>query len=78
MHDSDGLEEWVVDDEADDDQDCTLVCPVCSAAVHEDTQQCPACGDWIVPIYPSAHFKRWVWIVAVALVLLSFLIMTIR
>ena len=38
-------EEWIEDE--DDDADDLMVCPSCHAAVHEDTQKCPNCGDWI-------------------------------
>ncbi len=67
-------EEWIEDDNPDD---VLLVCPSCHQEVHEDTQQCPHCGDWITPIWPGAESKRTIWIVAVALVILSFLMMTI-
>lgn len=65
--------EWV-DDDADDTADDLLVCPSCRADVHEDTQQCPHCGDWITPVYPNEHRWRRVWIVAVILLLLAFLL----
>ncbi len=45
-------EEWVDDDDADGDE--LLSCPSCRESVHEDTQQCPHCGDWIVPAYPKS------------------------
>ena len=65
-------DEWVNEDE--DAGDDLLVCPVCGKAVHEDTQQCPYCGDWIVPVYPGGKWKRAVWVVAAALVILSLLV----
>ena len=43
-------DEWAHDE--DEGEDDLLVCPSCSQAVHEDTQQCPHCGDWIIPVYP--------------------------
>jgi len=64
-------EEWVTDE--DDSVDELLVCPACGQAVHEDTQQCPHCGDWIVPAYPRNQFGRVIWGVAVVLVILSML-----
>ena len=64
-------EEWV--DDEDDLVDELLVCPACEQPVHEDTQQCPHCGDWIVPAYPKSQFKQVVWGVAVVLVILSML-----
>jgi RNA polymerase subunit RPABC4/transcription elongation factor Spt4 len=70
--DEDTEEEWL-DDEAEDSDDL-LVCPSCRTAVHEDTQQCPYCGDWIVPAHAAVRWKHWAWIIAVVLVVLSFLL----
>jgi hypothetical protein len=45
-------------------------CPSCGATVTEDTQQCPDCGDWIIPQDPAGHgWRRWVF-VAIILVML--------
>ncbi len=74
--DVDADEEWV--DEDDDSDDDLLVCPACRAAVHEDTQQCPYCGDWITPVYPSGGARHWVWVIAVVLVITAFLLAMIR
>lgn len=74
-------EEWV-EDEGDDD-DCRdasvdlLACPNCRCAVHEDTQQCPHCGDWIVPVWPQQTGKRLIWIVAAGLVILAMIMMAV-
>jgi uncharacterized paraquat-inducible protein A len=68
-----------IDGDLDDDHSEELMCPSCETMVHEDTQQCPQCGDWITPVYPSsATWPRKLWVVAVFLVLLAFLLMTIR
>lgn len=65
-------EEWVDDEggDGDDPEDELLACPSCNRAVHEDTQQCPYCGDWITPVDPRGAWKRWVWIVAAILLVL--------
>jgi hypothetical protein len=65
-------EEWVDDESGDGDDpgDCLLACPSCGRAVHEDTQQCPYCGDWITPVDPRGAWKRRVWIVAAILLVL--------
>lgn len=68
-------EEWV--DDEDDSGDDLLTCPACQNAVHEDTQQCPHCGDWITPVYATGSWKRTVWVLAVLLIILSFTLMTI-
>jgi hypothetical protein len=64
--DDDLEDDWV--DEADDDPaDDVLQCPSCRATVHEDTQQCPHCGDWITPVYPRSRWGRWVLVMIVLL-----------
>jgi len=65
-------DEWVDDEggDADDSGNDLLACPSCGRAVHEDTQQCPYCGDWITPIEPRGAWKRRVWIVAAILLML--------
>lgn len=68
-------EEWVDDEE--DTGDDLLTCPACRQAVHEETQQCPHCGDWIVPVDTRGRWRRTAWIVAVVLVILSFTLMTV-
>jgi len=67
-------EEWV-DEEEDDDFDELLLCPNCRKDVHEDTQQCPYCGDWITPVYSGEAKKLWIWKIVAVLILLSFLMM---
>lgn len=69
-------EEWVEDDEADPEDD-VLLCPSCRQSVHEDTQQCPHCGDWIVPVWPGQRVKHIIWVVAAGLVILAFILMAI-
>jgi hypothetical protein len=68
-------EEWV--DENEDSVDDLLTCPACKMAVHEDTQQCPHCGDWIIPVYPSERSKRVVFLIAAVLLILALLVITI-
>lgn len=68
-------EERVAEDE--DSGDDLLMCPACKNAVHEDTQQCPYCGDWIIPVYPGERSKRVVWLIAAALLILAFIVMAV-
>lgn len=63
-------EEWV--DDEDDSSDELLVCPACKRDVHEDTQQCPHCGGWITPEYPTHPAKRWLLTAVVVLLVLVF------
>ena len=67
-------DEWV-EDEGDDGEDHdVLECPSCHAAVHEDTQKCPNCGDWIVAVYPQRRTKRIV-VVGATLLLIAALLL---
>ncbi len=66
-------EEWVEEAEGDSDDDL-MQCPSCRAAVHEDTQQCPHCGDWITPVYPSAGVRPMWWILLVVALVLSLIL----
>ena len=61
-------EDWVEDDASDDDD--VLLCPSCRKDVHEDTQQCPHCGDWITPVDPQSRWKRLVWVIVVVMMVL--------
>jgi hypothetical protein len=65
--DEEADEEWVEDEPGDG----LLECPSCREAVHEDTQQCPYCGDWITPVYPGGRSKRWAWAAVAILLILS-------
>ena len=64
-------EEWIEDDNPDD---VLLVCPSCHQEVHEDTQQCPHCGDWIIPAYPNKPLKRWL-VAGITLLLVAMLVL---
>ena len=76
MYDADSYcdEEWIEDD--GDPSDDVLLCPSCRETVHEDTQQCPHCGDWITPVYPGAGFRRLLWTVIVVLLVASLTMIT--
>lgn len=69
-------EEWVDDEEEDESSDDLLLCPSCRGTVHEDTQQCPHCGDWINPIHPGGSARRWLWAVVVVLLIAAFVGLT--
>jgi ribosomal protein S27AE len=59
--------------ELDDDEiDETLAeCPKCGASVYDDIEKCPHCGEWIgTPESAGGSGKR-VFVVIVALILLS-------
>ena len=65
-------EEWVEDDDSDHGEDDVLECPSCGQAVHEDTQQCHYCRDWITPVDRRDSGKRWIWLLAAILLILAF------
>lgn len=75
--DFDADEEWVEDGDSDDAEADLLMCPSCSRSVHEDTQQCPYCGDWITPVHPPTPWRRWVWAAAAILVIVSLIAVTV-
>lgn len=77
MAQEDDLDDW--SDEPDGFVLAEMMCPSCRARVTEDTQKCPACGDWITPVdFASKGPKRWVYVAAVALMLLAILLFTLR
>jgi len=67
--------EWNSD--SDDDLP-EMTCPSCRASVTEDTQKCPHCGDWITPVEGSTKGKRFVFVIAVVLMLAATLFFTLR
>jgi len=67
----DDLEDDWIDESDDDAADDLLQCPSCQVAVHEDTQQCPHCGDWITPVYPRSRLGRWVIVVVVLMLIVA-------
>ncbi len=72
----DSLEDEWIEDEGDPEDD-VLACPSCNAEVHEDTQQCPYCGDWIIPVDPRDQSRRMIWGVVVVLLILALALITI-
>jgi len=72
LHEDDADEEWVEDE--GDSSDDLLACPSCRRPVHEDTQCCPHCGDWIIPVHAGARRTRMVWTVVAAMVIIALVI----
>jgi len=69
-----------LDDDLDDEEEAdqgAFVCPGCCGPVHEETQKCPHCGDWITPVERKRGGKRWVLLLAVGLMILLMLLITI-
>lgn len=47
----------------DDDSTETIRCPHCAADVYEDAEQCPVCGEYIMPSTSVWADRPWWWIV---------------
>ena len=62
-----------VSDEDDDPGGDQLPCPSCGAPVYDDTDRCPRCGDWIMPLASAARSKSRVWIVGGVLLVIAVL-----
>lgn len=73
----DADEEWVDEDDSDDSDDDLLACPSCKKAVHEDTQKCPYCGDWVTPVSLEQRSKRMVWVLVILLMIVLLIVVTI-
>ena len=63
-----------LDDEEMDDDSATdeLPCPSCGQSIYEDTDRCPHCGDWVMPLATAARQRNWVWWTALVLVAVMF------
>jgi hypothetical protein len=60
-------EAWDDDrDDAEDDEESTIPCPYCKRPIHEDSQRCPHCENYISKEDAPAARKPW-WIIVGAL-----------
>jgi hypothetical protein len=64
---------WSEDDNAFDELDDadtgeTLPCPACGQDVYEDSDQCPYCGEWIIPLKGRGDHPTWVRVVGLVVV----------
>lgn len=66
-------DDWIEDEAVDDPKAELLVCPSCRRGVHEDSQQCPHCGDWITPVYPGGRARKWAFRVIIGMMILLML-----
>jgi predicted amidophosphoribosyltransferase len=53
----------------DDDEEVTIPCPYCRRPIHEDSERCPACGNYISTEDAPPSRRPW-WIVVGALLAL--------
>ena len=61
------------DDDFDIDDDYSIPCPACGAEIYDDLPMCPECGEYILASERSfwSHKPRWIYRLAVILVLLA-------
>ncbi len=58
------MSRWTDDDEERDEP--TIPCPYCRQPIHEESQRCPRCGNWISEENSPPSRKPW-WLVLGAL-----------
>lgn len=75
--DDDFDEDPWLDEDGDPPCDDLLVCPQCRNDVHEDTQKCPHCGDWITPVYPQHKGKRLLLLLIIAALVFGMILITV-
>ena len=54
------------DDASEDDEEPTIPCPFCKRQIHEDSQRCPYCEQYITGEDAPASPKPW-WLIVGAL-----------
>jgi hypothetical protein len=53
-----------LDDDSTDDLTLDMIeCPKCGLEIHDDTPQCPLCGEWISPSTSPWQGRSWWWVV---------------
>lgn len=57
----------------DEEENEEYICPSCGRGVHEETQRCPHCGDWIMPANPRAQNRSTIYILIIVLATLALL-----
>lgn len=70
--DSDPGDDWSDDedgaeDDDDSDENAVVPCPKCGCDVYEDAEQCPLCGEWLLPdSSPFSGRSEWFAFVGIA------------
>ena len=62
------------DDDPAGDQ---IPCPACGNMIYDDTDKCPHCGEWIMPLASHARMPAWIRLTA-AIVAVAFLLWILR
>jgi len=58
----------------DDSSSDTLPCPACRMMVYDDTDRCPHCGQWIMPLAGYRSHRKQIWTAIIVFVLVVALI----
>ena len=66
-------EDWVDHEDNEDSSGDLLICPSCRREVHDETEKCPYCGDWITPVYPAGAGRRFLLIALITLLIVALL-----
>ena len=69
----DSLEQGPAGDDLNGDSTDLLPCPACGAAIYEDSERCPRCGRWVIPLAGHARRRGTIWWVGAGLALLGML-----
>ncbi|MFH0981666.1 MAG: hypothetical protein V2A79_09025 [Planctomycetota bacterium] len=61
-------EEDIDNEIAHDSEADQLPCPSCGRMLYDDTDRCPHCGDWVMPLAAGAGGRgTWIWWTALIL-----------
>jgi hypothetical protein len=70
---SDEFAAEVADGGEEDGEEDQLPCPSCGNMVYDDTDRCPHCGDWVMPLAAAASSRsNWIWWTALIVAALLF------
>ena len=50
------------EDDGDDEEEATIPCPNCKRPIHDESQRCPYCGEYILEEDAVPAHKPW-WII---------------
>ena len=67
-HEDEFGDEVDADPENEDAENDELPCPSCGRMLYDDTDRCPHCGDWVMPLAAGAGGRgTWIWWTALIL-----------
>jgi hypothetical protein len=65
-------DDWDEDEYDDGEEEPTVPCPHCRREIHEESQRCPYCGNYISDEYTAPARKPW-WII-MGVLLVSYIV----